>query len=231
MANFRYYKNKGKRYPRRTSIDGQLDKPGLVYWSANCACDYILESLKLPQTLPIESTLPVIIESARKEWRKISKEARDIGSEVHAAIAVWLKTGKEPKDPSPEVLSGFVAFLEWIETWKSVKTLETEKTVYADRWAGTYDWLVRLDGEVWLIDFKSSKEPKNKKPYEEWRTQLAGYRSQEPRAEHHAVLRLDKLTGFPDFYDLSEHYEQDLKVSNCLVDLWYLRHASFKQEI
>ena len=45
MANFRYYKDENKRYPRRTSIDGQLDKPGLKWWSAGCACDYITDNV------------------------------------------------------------------------------------------------------------------------------------------------------------------------------------------
>ena len=229
MGNFRYYpgqgENEGKRYPRQSAMQ-QLDKPGLKYWSADLACDYIFDEMM------------IAIGKARREWIKVADKAANIGTEVHRVVAEWLKTGKEPKDPSPEVLSGFTAFLEWLDQFDDYKTLEIEKTVYADRWAGTYDWLVKLwfpdhpgTGSTWLIDFKSSKKPRNNKPYEEWRTQTAGYRSQEPRAEHNAVLRLDKLTGLPDFYDLSETYEQDLAVFECLVDLWYLRHPNFSQEV
>jgi len=38
------------------------------------------------------------------------------------------------------------------------------------------------------------------------------------------VLRLDKETGMPDWNDTSKTYEQDLKVFNAMVDLYFERH-------
>ena len=235
MAN--YYMHNGKKLPRRTSIDGQLDKSGpLTYWAANCACDYIINEMEPIRIAPeldsrnpecIIDELYPIIESARKNFRTVSALALDIGSTVHDAIHVWLKTGREPESPSKEVLSGFIAFLEWLDQWESWKTIKTEHTVYCDRWAGTLDWLVELNGVLYVVDFKTSKQPRGNKPYEEWGYQTAGYRSLTD-AKGNGILRLDKESGMPDWYDLSDNYESDLAIGNILVDLWWARHPNWK---
>lgn len=239
-----YYEDNGKRYPRCTSIVGQLDKSGpLTYWAAGCACDYIkqhLDASKLPvphdaaiRYVPLLSIGP-IIETARKEFRSVSQKALNIGSEVHTAIEHYLKTGEEPKDPPDQVLAGFLAFLEWKDE-HLVEVLTTEETVYGDRWAGTLDLTAILKSPNnnmlldYTIDFKTSKKPKPKNGYEEWVYQLAAYKSQ-TKTPGMGVLRLDKETGLPDWYDLTDEYECGIKVFNTLTDLWYLRNPNFKQE-
>jgi len=68
-----------------------------------------------------------------------------------------------------------------------------------------------------------------KKGYPEWGYQTSAYRSETPAVKN-GVVRLDKETGYPDFYDLSDTYQQDLEIYNCLVELWYMRNPNFKQE-
>lgn len=230
MGNFRHYKDSdGKKYPRCTSVISQIDKPALMIWSVNCACDYILQGMSLPQTIPIESYMPVLIEEARKEWRSVQKEALDIGSQTHGYIEEYLKTGKEPDtDKIPEqVLSAFVAFLEWKDEHK-LEVIKTEHTVFGKDWAGTLDLFCKLDGKKYTVDFKTSRKPYNDKPYPEWAWQLAAYRSCVDGCEGMGVLRLDKKNGLPDWYDLTDKYEQALKTFNILVELWYSRHLTFK---
>jgi len=240
----RYYLHPlGHRVPSVTTITSQLDKSSaLIQWAVNCACDYLIYNLNNNESLwqyPFEagideengacyikkSHLFPLIEKARKEYKKISQKALDIGSEVHKAIEEWLKTGKEPFNPSDQVLSAFLAFLEWLDQWKSYKTIETEFTIYDPngKYAGTCDWIVELDGRVYLIDFKSSSGI-----YPEYRYQVAAYRACDPDIEACGVLRLNKETGYPQWKDTSDTYEQDLKVFNCLCDLWWARHPDFK---
>ena len=232
----RYYEHEDKKYPRCTSICGQLDKSGaLTQWAANQAVEWIRQNIKPGANFPDEpSCLYAVSEDdlnrARMEFRKVSAEALDIGGQAHSAIEQYLKAGNEPVNPPNQVLSAFLAFLEWLDGWETWRTIRTEFTVYGDRWAGTADWEVYLDGDLWLIDFKSSKKPKQKKGYEEWGYQTAAYRPCTD-ADFNGVLRLDKEDGYPDFYDLSDSYEQDLTTFNCLVDLWFLRHPKFRQEV
>ena len=108
--------------------------------------------------------------------------------------------------------------------WKDdndVKPIYLEQTVSSKYWAGTLDFLGWYNGKLYVIDWKSSKSF-----YPEMRYQIAAYRSAAPRhgVEGCAVLRLDKLTGLPEFKDYSKTYEKDLKVFNAMVDLFYLRH-------
>uniref|UniRef100_A0A6M3LEW0 Putative PD-(D/E)XK nuclease superfamily protein n=1 Tax=viral metagenome TaxID=1070528 RepID=A0A6M3LEW0_9ZZZZ len=230
----RYYKYNGKKLPSVTTITGQLDKPGLTYWAAGCACDFILNEIEEnkytgqegppgPRLIDANLLYP-IIETARKNFRKVSSQALDIGSAVHNAIEHYLKTGQEPQAPSNQVLSAFLAFLEWLDKWETWETLYTEHTLYADRFAGMTDWIVRLNGKLTLIDFKTSKQPSNNKSYPEWGYQTAAYRSCHEGVEANAILRLDKESGIPSYYDLSSTYEHDVKVFNVLTDLYYLTH-------
>jgi len=217
----RYYTcpTTGKKLPSVTTITGQMDKPALVYWAANCTADYIIERLHEDPNVDVLEH----VEAARKNFRKVSAKAMDIGSAVHAAIEHWLKTGQEPQAPSDEVLSAFLAFLEWLDRWESWQTIKTEHSLYADRYAGTCDWIVTLDGKKFVIDFKTAKGV-----YPEYAWQIAGYRACDSTIEGCGILRLDKETGMPEWEDTSDTYEQDLKVFNCLTDLWYAIHKKEK---
>jgi len=225
----RYYKLNGKKLPSVTTITGQLDKPALMPWAANCAVDYILENIEnniyvgnegppQPELINVATLYP-IIESARKNFRKVSAQALDIGSATHQAIEHYLLTGKEPQAPSDQVLSAFLAFLEWLDTWDSYETIETEHTVYADDYAGTCDWIVLLNGKKYVVDFKSSKGIY--KP--EYNMQVAAYRACIPDCEGNGVLRLDKESGLPEWKDFSDSYEKDLKSFRHLVDYFHSR--------
>ena len=227
----RYYKYNGKKLPSVTTITGQLDKSGpLTYWAANCACDYILNEIeKTPeQNWPtIKGFLYPVIESARKNFRKVSSQALDIGSAVHTAIEHYLKTGQEPQAPSDQVLSAFLAFLEWLDKWETWETLYTEHTVYGidDDWmidhsyAGMADWFVILDGKRYVVDFKSSKGI-----YDEMKYQVAAYRATDKTIEGCGILRLDKENGLPEWKDTSDTYEKDLEVFRILTQLYYATH-------
>ena len=225
----KYYKNEGKKYPRVTSICGQLDKSQpLTYWAAGCACDYILQEIDSDLK---GALIYNIIDSARTQFRTISQKALDIGGQVHSAIEKWLNTGEEPKDPAPQVLAGFIAFLEWHDEHK-VKTIKTEHTVYGEDYAGTLDLYCGLDGNTAIVDFKTSKKPKQKQGYPEWIYQLSAYRACIPGCWAMGTLRLDKETGMPDWYPYTdEDYERGLEIFKKLTELWYLRHPGFKQEV
>lgn len=116
--------------PSATTVLNLLDKPALVYWSANCACDYILDEVEELKSVNIED-LRLVIDGARKKWRKVSKKAMDVGSQVHAAIEHFLKTGEEPQDVSDEVEAGFLAFLEFQDKHK-LKPIDIELVVYGN---------------------------------------------------------------------------------------------------
>lgn len=227
----RLYPYGDRELPSVTTITGQLDKSGpLTYWAANCACDYIFS--QIDSKLDSDKSCPYtaeelfpIIESARKNFRKVSRKALDIGSAVHQAIECYLQTGEEPQNPSEQILSAFLAFLEWKDSWQTFEPIKTEYTVYYPEehgYAGTLDLLVKLDGNVYVIDFKSSKGI-----YPEMRYQVAAYRAavKDRPVLGCGILRLDKETGYPEWKDTSSTYEKDLNVFMKLCELWWARRG------
>lgn len=218
----------GKRVPSPTGIIGQLDKSGaLTWWAAGCACDYIAQQLPDKETYSKEEIFSML-ERARREFRNVSQQALDIGSTVHNYIRYYLETGKEPVISDDQVLSAFIAFLEWKDQHK-LEVIKTEHTVYDKEglYAGTLDLLCRLDGKVYVVDFKTTKKPSGNRPYEEWAYQLAAYSKCVEGVEGMGILRLDKETGYPDWYDLTDQRKQAEKIFMCLLKLWYLRHPGY----
>ena len=191
-----------------------------------------------------------LLNEARFAYKTVSDKALDVGSEVHNAIEWYLKNEKIPTFKTQEAISAFKAFHDWKDE-HNLKPIELEKTVYGSRWAGTLDFYGYFDDKLYVIDWKTSK-PKNKKTgkgiYPEMRYQVAAYRSEKNKEIADeilsnrkyegdrsgemfrkmvvgcGVLRLDKETGMPDWNDTSKTYEQDLRVFNRMVDLYFERH-------
>jgi len=238
----RIYEINNQQYPSVTTILDVLEKVALRQWAVNSACDYIHNSLENKELIAINDIFGdgvmttrecikisgrdayLIIENARKEWKNISNDAMNIGTEIHDLIEKYIKHGRDAVgELKPEVENGFLAFLEWeqenIEEWT-----ESEKKVYdpAQCYAGTLDAVAKLkNGKYYVIDFKSSKGF-----YDGYDQQIAAYRhayeiEMKVKMDGMGVLRLDKETGLPEFKDYSKVYEQKLNAFFHLVDYYY----------
>jgi ATP-dependent exoDNAse (exonuclease V) beta subunit len=106
-----------------------------------------------------------------QEWLKkvgysadyIVKKAGEDGTQVHEMIEDYLN-GKELNFLEngiplydPNIWQMFLKFVDWWETHKPI-LLETEVHLFSDKIkvAGTCDLVCEIDGEVWIIDFKTS---------------------------------------------------------------------------
>jgi len=208
--------------PSVTKIIGDCtDKSrALTQWSANQVVAWIkLNCVKSRGNFPHYKVNDEQLNQARFNFREVSDEALAVGSAVHAAIEDYLMTGKEPDTDHTQVVSGFLAFLEWMDENK-VEPIAIEETVYGNFWAGTLDLRCNLNGVPYVIDFKSSKAIYAN----DYGPQIAAYRSTFNDVEGCGILRLDKETGLPEWKDFSDRYEKDLKVFNKMVELYMLRH-------
>jgi hypothetical protein len=94
----------------------------------------------------------------------IVKKAGEEGTQVHEMIEAYLN-GEELNflnsygRPSyhPDVWQMFLRFVEWWEEYKPT-LIETEVHLFSDelKVAGTCDMVCEIDGELWIIDFKTS---------------------------------------------------------------------------
>lgn len=93
------------------------------------------------------------------------------GSKVHDAISAIIKgeevridtkfinpTTNQPEDLNADEIDRILAFIDWKETFKP-KFLLWDTNIYSEKYgyAGTLDAIVEIEGEVYLVDFKTSK--------------------------------------------------------------------------
>lgn len=155
------YEANGKIVFGVTSITGILDKPALVYWAANMAAEWFEKNVPLG-TMIDEISRARIIEGLKTAFRHRSKEAADIGTAVHKYLEEYLNAGinGDPLPPMPvneNIYNAIKAFLEWTRVNK-VKFIAAERKVYSRKYgyAGTLDALGYVNGELCIIDFKTS---------------------------------------------------------------------------
>ena len=222
------YQIEGNKYASVTTIISDCtDKSGaLTQWAANSTVLWLREHSQTDPTGLIRMVSDEDLEAARFNFRDISKDALDIGSEVHEAIQTYLKTGKEPQDPIDEVLSAFIAFLEFKDE-HDMQTEKTEFTVYDSqlKWAGTLDWIGMFDGKRTVLDWKTNKG----KIYKESHYQIAAYRSADPWVESCGCVRIDKESGYADYKCTDKSYLDDLNVFQKMCALYYARHPRIRK--
>jgi len=201
----------GRKLPSVTKIVSEATAKGdyLLQWAANCVIDYLQEQ---------DTITNDVLNSARFNWRDVSKTALDVGSEVHRYIEVWL-SGDKPKPPSSEqAWNAINAAKNWFKD-HNYETYQTEMRVIGSDWGGTLDWYGMLHGRTTVIDFKSSKAIY----WDSYGPQVAAYRSV-VGAESSGILRLDKTSGLPEYRSADKRHEKDLSVFRLMVELFYARH-------
>lgn len=104
------------------------------------------------------------------ESQSIMKEAGNRGSKVHNGIESLLlgntlnmddqlpNNDGELEDITLEEYQAIMSFADWHKDVKP-ETIAIETTVFNEEWnyAGTVDYVCKIDGKVWIIDFKTSK--------------------------------------------------------------------------
>lgn len=156
-----------------TTILGQTLSKDLMKWAVDSACSYL--RTKLPRVT--EADLAI----AADEYNRLRDAGGSTGTEAHFLVETFLKTGLregQMQATSPEAQNAYRAFLGWFGE-AAPEVLNVEEVIYSNkfRYAGTYDCLLKIDGKVYLCDYKttnvSRKAPKG--IYAEYFIQLGAY--------------------------------------------------------
>jgi hypothetical protein len=139
LPDSRYYRRNGKYYPSVTYVLGYYPKGKFFEnWlkQVGFASDYIV------------------------------KKAAEEGTQVHELCESYLN-GEELNfldsfgrpQYNPDVWQMFLRFVEFWETFKPI-LVETEVHLFSDtlKVAGTCDLIVEINGELWLLDLKTSNQ-------------------------------------------------------------------------
>jgi PD-(D/E)XK nuclease superfamily len=194
-----------------TTIIDALDKPALLYWSAEQAAIAALDNQATWQAMLTDQGRPETVKWLRDAcWRrpKTLLSNADLGTTVHDVCQEYALTGQKPDgayitaritgiggthiDLDHET-NTVQAMLNRFDTWADrfqPSYQAAEMTVYNTTYgyAGTLDALLTIDTTRFIGDYKTSREPydgrgKPKTPYPEQNAlQLAAYRYAESAA-------------------------------------------------
>jgi hypothetical protein len=154
-ARHRYSWNGGPLYPSVTTILGIKDKPALVGWAKRETAACAVRNLDVLERM-VRSGGP----QAAVDWlKKIPDYARDasadLGSAVHAAAEAIARGVAAPvaEDVGPFVAAYRRDFLDVFRP----RFIALEAMVCSERYeyGGTADAFAEIDGEIWLLDYKT----------------------------------------------------------------------------
>ena len=158
--NSHAYKLDGKRLTGVTTIGNIVDKSRpLMIWQGRLIENHL-------KWLPIERRTDKEIEYALTLSTVFKEKWADIGTVMHQMIDYRIKRVEfsieeevSVLDPEDQVKAknGYLAFLKW-EAEKKPEWIHNEKVVYSKKfgYVGTFDAIARIDGKIYLVDFKSA---------------------------------------------------------------------------
>lgn len=140
------YTYQGKPVPRVTSIlSKMIHEDFLMYWSNNLGLKH-------------------------QHYKTVLNEAAKLGSKAHKGFEIFLKEGTVNEDAPFFPMKAFLSWWNNIRENNKVEILGQEHPLVCPYYGGTYDLLLSINGDKWLVDFKTS----NKVTYKYF-LQLAAY--------------------------------------------------------
>ena len=220
------YKKGGYAYPSVTEvISDATSQPWMGPWATkemvNALMQYHCVSF---EGRFIREIYDDDIQDARWAYKKVGKEASDIGTEVHDIIEFYFKNDVLKEGSCDEANNAIDNFEIWNDKYKP-RAIATEIKVYGNGWAGTADFMGWIEDRLWVLDWKTSKahHPLQNGP------QIAAYGfaiAKEAEVSNLGIVRFDKINKYTDkdFKDYSDKYEHYLRQWDLMLELFMLRH-------
>lgn len=171
-----YYFNGAGPWPGVTTITKVLDAPALTNWKMGEVARSAIDNAERL----IEDREAGKTEAAVKYLTTLSTTAMDRGSRIHASIEQVLR--REPADIDPRdeaAVAGARAWLNQYAIEHALRPIEVEAFLISEThgYGGTLDLIAEIDGEVWLLDWKTGKSVAwpSGDVYSNHRLQLAAY--------------------------------------------------------
>jgi hypothetical protein len=172
-----YYFNGEGPWPGVTTITKVLDAPALTNWKlGEVARSAVDNAERLIADREAGKT-----DAAIKYLTTLSTSAMDRGSRIHAAIEAVLTRDAShvPLEQDQPAIAGARAWLNDQAVNHGFRILEVEAFLIHRTlgYGGTLDLIAEIDGEVWLLDWKTGKSVAwpSGEVYRDLRLQLAAY--------------------------------------------------------
>lgn len=171
-----YYFNGAGPWPGVTTVTHVLDAPALTWWKLDQVARTAIENAERL----VADREAGKADAAAKWLTTLSTTAMDRGSRIHGAIESILRREPAEVDPRDEpAVEGARTWLNQQVREHGFRPLEVEAFLIHETlgYGGTLDLIAELDGEVWLLDWKTGKSVADPKGnvYRDHRLQLAAY--------------------------------------------------------
>jgi len=201
-----------------TTVLGVRAKDFLKWWTVKEMYNFLLPKLKDIQGIS-EKEWDKILLSGRKAWLDKSKKALVSGGIAHEWIEKYIKNrivgriAKEFLPDDPKATASIKAFIDW-EDKHNVEWLASELCLASvnELFAGTIDFVARINGVLTLGDFKTSNQTS-----EDVALQTAAYHilldenlsEGESRPEQRVTIRIPKDGSHFDYQRIDTDLEFD----------------------
>lgn len=186
-----YFNSKGVAVPRVTEIlSTMMHSDNLMYWSNSLGLKGI-------------------------HYKSYMDKVANIGTVSHDHISRFLKEKLEVENDIP-----FQGFLLWynnlIATGNTVEVVGSEQKIACDWFGGTYDALIKINGKLYLVDFKTSNHVTEK-----YFLQLAAYtyilENIGYHIDGHIILQLNKdEPGYNEYILIMDILDHKIFMDNCI---------------
>lgn len=159
-----------EKVPGVTSILNMLPKPFLTYWAAKVVAECAVDNVQSVVGLAMKDPKGAV-DYLKRAPRRSTGSSADVGTEVHGLfekIARGERVGRQHPEIEP-----FVDHIRDFHARFKPKYHSVEDAVWSEthRYAGSYDAICEIDGEMVMLDAKTTKSG----VHEEVALQLSAY--------------------------------------------------------
>lgn len=189
-SDHKYWHNGKGPMPSVTTILRVLDKPALSSWYKRQVAEAAVLRQEEWSSKPVTEAVSWLM--SMPDGTRDNAAAK--GTAIHGLVDIAGRASPEAGTAlpvSPEYLEALTAFQRFLEArGGSQAIVSSEKAILnlSEGYAGTFDLLMHIDSELWLVDVKTGKGV-----YPDYALQLAAY----GMAEHIALPNDPSLYPFP----------------------------------
>jgi len=215
----------GELVPSVTNILSMLNKPALVGWAAR---EVAVLAATMREALPqmsYDETVDLLKGAASRTGNRAGARGTDIHEWIEQALH-----GRALPELQGQAVEYEAAARGWLDTMRP-EPIVTEITMFGAGYAGTADAVVKMGGDTWLLDFKTSKAVYGEAALQVsalaacnlWHT---GEAAPAQPIDRLGVVRIGKA-GDWELHEVANPY-QHLEAFTALLTVWCWQHDTDK---
>lgn len=153
--------------PGITTVIKVADGAGLIQWSVDQVAAYAVANIDSLYSRTMEQgfgflrfyhkRVPDLNDPLRGAHKGVLNDLAELGTNMHDWVEVDLMQNDLPPAINCAEMEEMIAAWEAFKFEHDIQAVATEITLWGDDYAGTFDLLAWIDGELWLIDVKTSR--------------------------------------------------------------------------